>query len=684
MHRHPDLVHVTRQGLHHARLWPVLHAVVYRSDVEVPAMNLKDAKRKHLRRRTVEHREALRGLPKLPRLSMDGVLAIAFANHIRQLTAPSADGRSRFVLVRAGDPLVPNLSCKDALQPPVLLAHVGGGFVEDCMPCPPSPSQPRVVCFKVVDAHLSRKHVIPTSLAAGGRFDQRALSVVRHVAVVDGGAENDIIISQSPSRSPDEAGVDVRILDVRGHVDWAAVRAGWQVCEPGDDSFLYLDGCVHASPQCEVSRVLGLLVSAQAFPGRSLGYKCSNDGVLGVLRELGELGILDCRPPVDMDHDPRPDWVFSMSGMKRLAFGVTLAADRRTAIGDIRPGVALRDLSAYELILKLQDEGWRWRPLTPRTKKLSHSLVDAPRDLTWHSGATVDRLYLLALLQGPELHERFGITDIPHYADHVVFRDLLRGVVQRAGDVAGALELTWAPDGLPMLDAAAGSEAALCDGVLAEDIDLADGGGDDRSDEVSEPDLVAEVVEPVAPPTHLALPPGGLPSVADLLKGGGVHWGCFLFTKKKSSYQATCPWHRKNATTGCRKTLSVTARRSPEVVISLLKLWCVSARSWQRQHEHVFYQDVSAHPPDDVLDQMLLDADLVSGPAPGTVVRDDEVGGSAAVPPEVVTRSPPPREMAANPESFDASASPRLFTLSCVLSHPFCLCGLFASACFGP
>ena len=58
-------------------------------------------------------------------------------------------------------------------------------------------------------------------------------------------------------------------------------------------------------------------------------------------------------------------------------------------------------------------------------------------------------------------------------------------------------------------------------------------------------------------------------------------WGKFFFTYKAAgpSWQATCPYHRKNSTTGCRKTYGaglVSVEDHCEA-IQWLKAWCCNA-----------------------------------------------------------------------------------------------------------
>ena len=112
-------------------------------------------------------------------------------------------------------------------------------------------------------------------------------------------------------------------------------------------------------------------------------------------------------------------------------------------------------------------------------------------------------------------------------------------------------------------------------------------------------------------------------------------WLPFTFTYKRikagqapnGAIEATCPFHRKNAQTTCKKSLNIVGREDADVELTLrtLKHWCNQARMHQRQRDHIYSQrrldpgmtppmaTVAANrifePPDGpVLDDIALDA----------------------------------------------------------------------------
>ena len=70
-------------------------------------------------------------------------------------------------------------------------------------------------------------------------------------------------------------------------------------------------------------------------------------------------------------------------------------------------------------------------------------------------------------------------------------------------------------------------------------------------------------------------------------------WGAFRFTFKKTgkqmAVQATCPFHARNNSTGCKKSLNInpfTQARVDEQVL-LLKHWCNQAKQFSLQRDHL-------------------------------------------------------------------------------------------------
>ena len=71
-------------------------------------------------------------------------------------------------------------------------------------------------------------------------------------------------------------------------------------------------------------------------------------------------------------------------------------------------------------------------------------------------------------------------------------------------------------------------------------------------------------------------------------------WGCFSFSLKLDtrygSYEVSCPWHRKNSRTGCKKLFSVKTAGDEGLRSALWKArwWASQAREFELQAEHMF------------------------------------------------------------------------------------------------
>lgn len=116
----------------------------------------------------------------------------------------------------------------------------------------------------------------------------------------------------------------------------------------------------------------------------------------------------------------------------------------------------------------------------------------------------------------------------------------------------------------------------------------------------------------------------------------GFAWGCFTFGTKQPSaksgggfggYEARCPFHARNAKTGCKKFINVGGPEESDRARARLvaKWWCVQAPQHQRQWEHIFAADVASPPDEEVLEAMRID----TGPT-APVVPDDACASSVA------------------------------------------------------
>lgn len=74
-------------------------------------------------------------------------------------------------------------------------------------------------------------------------------------------------------------------------------------------------------------------------------------------------------------------------------------------------------------------------------------------------------------------------------------------------------------------------------------------------------------------------------------------WGAFTITSRRPApgsnrcggWQASCPYHRKNATTGCKRYFAIQGPRAADrdAALHTLLHWCVIARGFSRQRSHL-------------------------------------------------------------------------------------------------
>ena len=122
-------------------------------------------------------------------------------------------------------------------------------------------------------------------------------------------------------------------------------------------------------------------------------------------------------------------------------------------------------------------------------------------------------------------------------------------------------------------------------------------------------------------------------------------WGAFRFTYKQTdkqvALQATCPFHGKNLVTGCKKSMNVTPFTDERLqeVTRLLKHWCNSAKSFERQSTHL------AMPldPDSCPELSIVEAQIIAADQkPESIKTDKELDAALASP-----KTPKPTSKAA-------------------------------------
>lgn len=299
----------------------------------------------------------------------------------------------------------------------------------------------------------------------------------------------------------------------------------------------------------------------------------------------------------------------------------------------------------FALIRLLEDAGWEWRHLAQ-----TGDYYEIGQAKVWKTRVNaVTKQYLLCLLQAVRLRKQYGFARIYHGRTPGYYTDLLNGVLN---EQPGPLE-----DDAAVEKPAPVENQAHGDHGVDSDVD---------SDDMVLADLLPAQLPPPAP---------GLPAGIERRRS---YWGPFRLTPKPPTatdrfgrWEASCPFHRKNTRTGCKKSDMVLGGTQEDQERSLwrLKHWCNSALHFTRQHQHVYYtvHDDNCPAPAITTSQMIpadrkppglvrTDVELAAEEAARAVVAAPPADAEAAEDPAAET--PNPAGMASPSPGGSTSGSP--------------------------
>ena len=368
------------------------------------------------------------------------------------------------------------------------------------------------------------------------------------------------------------------------------------------------------APQADFSsHDVALIASELAGTGestlRDLPSGCKKDEVLNALLQNGFVVQLD----------GGLGWSLTDLGKQRLSFGWTL--ERPTLVCMPRE-IPIADKTEWELVHALREDGWVWQRWVPPSQRRKRGPVQPEAyylgepKIWFTSGTSVCWSYLCVLLQAPALVAE-GLSMVPHGREAALYDRILTGnfdLSKRKRAVAlHMLEdvIEGGPQDVPALqDEHAFPEAGNPEDGESEDLepsdqegndeaasegDEDDGGGDLATDGGADPlgdgASDADAAEPAADaqPDHPA-------AVEQVLRSG--RFGIFRMTPKQPSdripfggYEASCPFHRKNSRTGCKKFCRMTEAGPAARRDTLLRLmhWCTLAVYHNRQRKHLWH-----------------------------------------------------------------------------------------------
>ena len=425
---------------------------------------------------------------------------------------------------------------------------------------------------------------------------------------------------------------------------------------------LSLPGMPNDISQVELSRVLTYMVENQALPdfNKGVGFRaCSRDHqILERLIEkeyATETVVGVCLTP---------------EAVAKLDFNHVLASPQ--------PFMTIRDapdveLSCFELMVSLKNEGWSWLPLPKKVQDRKELSFQVGSALEWRTaGITVCKSYLLCLMRANLLKDDHGVLSISHGLPAEVYDMILLGMSPQLalqdfektskkrgqGKKRQNLEILDDVD-LPEEDTAHTHPKRLA--LLPPD-----GGGEGEVDvlpslldleHVAACDQLGEDAAPSAPlvesaPVAVALPDAEVAASSERSHRGSrpsdsrqrlPKWGSFSFHRKSAALapphggiEAVCRFHALNDKTGCKKFVRIqgSADSDEEQCLNILRHWCNQATRFDRQRKHmrmplrpqdipatelIELQKLDSDPPTHVLTDKDLDADAEPAAASSSV-----------------------------------------------------------------
>ena len=373
----------------------------------------------------------------------------------------------------------------------------------------------------------------------------------------------------------------------------------------------------------------------------------------------------------------------SLTALGQALLSTQRCLDNPQLVSEIRQaGLPLHDRRIYELLKLLQAGGWRRQALPSTAKKRSELQYDVNGgEKVFYTGLLPVKPYLACLLRAESLRAELGIAFILHWVPATCsgyYKALLDGDREKA-EACLAPRPAVEDDGsvLPLdFKAAAGSvraRAAIADVAALEPLVADDGCESDVESLLgllaSDAETPAASVNPLelAVPAKRANPEERPPAKRPKAKACKVitpvtrfSWGCFKFTPKHSAqgvqWEATCPFHRKNMKTGCKKLVSASRAGSAAEAIHRLKYWRVQAMDHDRQRNHMFGIDLMAITPLPPLEE--LEEAVLRIEAPAAVpCTDEDLDSRAPANQAPGARAPPASAASASSTSSSSSST---------------------------
>eukprot|EP00971_Amphidinium_carterae_P069605 1377556-Amphidinium_carterae.1 len=610
---HPDLCRIRgRESRHRHKRILCLQRLVYRCDEENPFTNMSALTKENANQKNKQRAKTLSMFKQPVPQDLHAHIWPMLLLHIRKELAEG----TIMQLPRACR-TTPLGSAWD-LPNPLLALDIDGdelGEVEDKQ------------WFRIVKASPSQLRTVASDLGAG---------ILTHALVVAPMTHRTL---EDKSFLIDTGGAEV-FHGIKATADVVVFLNGCCTCQLGGE--LHYSFNTEIAPtdveKKELDHLLQALVAAAAFPSQNQFLQWHEDDIY--VEHFKEKGLLTCHPSNPSQVQLTYTGMASLQAWQHvhppIPFQVTAAE---------KP---LPECSGLQLLLRLDAKGWKAEQ-APKSRKLREVLRykcvgEAPGEpgedeslieRVWYYGRErIHRNYLLCLLSASDLHAQFGLEAVPHCRPDYVYAQLLEGVAlanvrplgKRVRLVAdGEVE---DPDAAPMI---VGEAAGLhLEPMIVGEpggLDLVEPEEEDLSDHLalSETSSEGDGDVPMAAGDGVAAAPMPLPAVAAPPVAAPGKWGAFTinFAPTKSafgSFEVSCPYHRKNAVTGCKKVFRCASASDSDTsqALQLAKWWAVQANRHERQSQHLYLADTIAPPSFEALEGLCLHV------KPDGKVRTDE------------------------------------------------------------
>ena len=536
----------------------------------------------------------------LAKLRASGFGTIFSLGQAKDSYVVTSDAQSLEVAVRVGGSALKNggkpmlVLCNDA-DPPMLMDNGSQAFIEDNGAQPGTPPEflapfehvegslaSESVYYRLLDPNPSQKKVAAISPGSGRRLGSDSIIVSVH-SVLETLEDGGVIMGNESETLSDGFGKIGVISSLKTEPEILMANSMvWEIAS-GVFTFRGVRGSMARQAATTLCKYRAHYASASVVetPTTTIAHQT----YVG-LEKLGMVQRVQ-------EHAHSVCWQLLQLGMSQITSCCVLGKPREL-FGCQEEEVPLLEMTRWELVHRLVLDGWAIsmeRQLDPYKHDVGNKIIQGKPEPS--------QIYLVVLNSVDALYN-VGYARIEHHRELDYYKKLLTSI--------GVIALPLAP---PL---AALNGSSLHDGTGDlfriensddEPIPLQWHGGDDR-------DLFDELV--VSDMGHV------LPDTQNL---DTTHkWGCFTFSlvsnvgNKVGSYawQCSCPFHRKNEVTGCKKKLgfNVDAEGSFEekskVVLKWLRTWAVRADVFDRQWKHIAWEPVTANLPDlEILEVQRLD-----------------------------------------------------------------------------